>query len=52
MMPGNYNIIHQALVKREKIILSPLHVKLGLMKQLIKALHQKITFPVPQSNVS
>ena len=30
---GNKNVIHDELVPREKIIFSPLHIKLGLMKQ-------------------
>ena len=36
---GEKNIIHQPLVEREKIILPPLHIKLGLIKQFVKALH-------------
>ena len=52
-MPGYQNIIHQLLVKKKKIILSPLHIKLCLMKQLNKALQQtkpcfqylKVIFP-------
>ena len=33
------NIIHQPLVTTEKIILPPLHIKLGLMKQFVTALN-------------
>ncbi|EEZ99611.2 hypothetical protein TcasGA2_TC002128 [Tribolium castaneum] len=35
---GKENIINAALVSREKIILPPLHIKLELMKQYVKAL--------------
>lgn len=35
---GEKNIISQPLVDREKIVFSPLHIKLGLMKQYVKAL--------------
>ena len=32
------NIVSDPIVSREKIIFSPLHIKLGLMKQFVKAL--------------
>jgi hypothetical protein len=32
------NIIHEPLISRENIILPPLHIKLGLIKQFVKAL--------------
>ena len=35
---GDKNIINEPLVSRHRIILSPLHIKLGLMKQFVKAL--------------
>lgn len=38
MTIGEHNIISEALIKREKIILPPLHIKLGIMKQFVKAL--------------
>ena len=38
MEPGNKNIHVLPLVEREKIIMSPLHIKLGLMKNFVKAL--------------
>jgi hypothetical protein len=38
MNVGAVNIINEPLVDREKIILPPLHNKLGLMKQFVKAL--------------
>jgi len=40
-LPGNSNIIHQPLVDRQSVILPPLHIKLGLMKQLVKALEKE-----------
>lgn len=38
MTVGKQNIINPPLVARDKIILPPLHIKLGLMKQYVKAL--------------
>lgn len=38
LVVGAANIINAPLVDREKIILPPLHIKLGLMKQFVKAL--------------
>jgi len=38
---GGANIINDPLVDREKIILPPLHIKLGLMKQFVKALDKE-----------
>ena len=31
-----YNVIHKALVTRQNILLPPLHIKLGLLKQIVK----------------
>jgi hypothetical protein len=39
MTVGSKNIINPPLIEREKIILPPLHIKLGLMKQFVKALN-------------
>ena len=36
--PGYRNILQPALVDRSNVILPPLHIKLGLMKQFVKAL--------------
>jgi hypothetical protein len=33
-----HNVIHEALVPRENILLPPLHIKLGLLKQFVKVL--------------
>ena len=38
LIPGMHNVIHEALVPRERILLPPLHIKLGLLKQFVKAL--------------
>ena len=35
---GEANVINEPLVARKKIIISLLHIKLGLMKQFVKAL--------------
>jgi hypothetical protein len=39
-IPGTSNISHLPLVERQNVILPPLHIKLGLMKQLVKALNK------------
>ena len=41
LTPGYRNILHPALVDRSNVILPPLHIKLGLMKQLVKALNKE-----------
>ena len=38
LIPGVHRVIHEALVPRGKILLPPLHIKLGLSKQLVKVL--------------
>ena len=38
LKPGDPNIQHEPLVDRTKIIFPPLHIKLGFMKQFVKAL--------------
>ena len=35
---GEHNIINPPLIDKNKIIFPPLHIKLGLMKQFVKAL--------------
>ena len=59
--PGKLNVINQALISVEKILLSLLHIKLGLMKQFVKALdpacaafqHIRQMFPsLPDAKVS
>ena len=37
---GDKNIINKPLVNRDRIILPPLYIKLGLMKQFVKALNK------------
>ncbi|XP_048852601.1 uncharacterized protein LOC125720773 [Brienomyrus brachyistius] len=38
MKPGCKNIAHEPLVHRDKILMPPLHIKLGLMKNFVKRL--------------
>jgi hypothetical protein len=38
LMPGEKNIVNPPLVLLEKIYLSPLHIKLGLMKNSVKGM--------------
>lgn len=40
MVPGQLNVINEPLVPTDRIILPPLHIKLGLMKQFVKALNK------------
>ena len=39
LQPGSHNVINQSLIPVEKILLPPLHIKLGLIKQFVKALN-------------
>lgn len=38
LIPGKENVLHQPLVSTDRILLPPLHIKLGLAKQFVKAL--------------
>ena len=38
MIPGSNNVINESLVDPSKILIPPLHIKLGLMKQFVQAL--------------
>ena len=38
LIPGQQNVINPPLVSRDRIILPPLHIKLGLIKQFVKGL--------------
>ncbi len=40
-IPGTSNISNPPLVERQNVILPPLHIKLGLVKQLVKALDKE-----------
>ena len=40
MTVGEKNVIAKPLVDRSSIIFPPLHIKLGLMKQFVKALNK------------
>lgn len=39
--PGEKNVVHNSLVEPHKILLPPLHIKLGLMKNFVKALDKE-----------
>ena len=41
MVPGEKNLQAQPLVERSKIVFPPLHIKLGVMKQFVKALNKE-----------
>ena len=40
LTPGSFNVLAPPLVERSKIVFPPLHVKLGIMKQFVKALEK------------
>lgn len=40
MIPGFHNVTEEPLVPSEKIFLPPLHIKLGLMKNFVKAMNK------------
>ena len=40
MVVGGQNVINEPLVAQDRIILPPLHIKLGLMKQFVKTLNK------------
>lgn len=39
--PGEKNVLHHPLVLRNNIILPPLHIKLGWMKNFVKAMNRE-----------
>ena len=41
LIVGERNVIHEPLIDRNKVIFPPLHIKLGLMKQFVKALDKE-----------
>lgn len=41
LVPGTKNVIRENLVPRERVLLPPLHIKLGMMKQFVKALNKE-----------
>jgi hypothetical protein len=41
LIPGQKNVMHQQLVDPKKIYLPPLHIKLGLMKNFVKAMDKE-----------
>ena len=44
LQPGSFNVLSHALVNPQKILLPPLHIKLGIMKNFVKALDKKGRF--------
>ena len=44
LTPGFRNILHLALVDRSNVILPPIHIKVGLMKQFVNALNKDACF--------
>jgi hypothetical protein len=38
LIPGKKNMLNNPLVNPEKVFLSPLHIKLGLMKNFVEAM--------------
>lgn len=38
---GAHNVIHDSLISRDKILLPPLHIKLGLVKQFVTSLDSR-----------
>ena len=38
LTPGSHNVLNSSLIERGNILLPPLHIKLGLAKQFVKAL--------------
>lgn len=41
LTPGNKNVIEKSLIDPKIVLLPPLHIKLGLMKQFVKALNEE-----------
>jgi len=41
LQPGSKNVSNVSLVDREKILLPPLYIKLGMIKEFVKVLRQK-----------
>ena len=52
LTPGMYNVIEEPLECRENVLPPPLHVKLGLVKQFVKALDFEEVFQEIRSMVS
>jgi len=41
LTPGQKNVLKESLIPRFKVLLPPLHIKLGLIKQFVKAIKDK-----------
>ena len=46
-MPGEANIKNMSLVDPHKVLLAPSHIKLGLIKKIVKALDKNSCFQTP-----
>ena len=42
LIPGSLDVLAPPLVERSKIVFSPLHIKLGIIKQFVKALEEDV----------
>ena len=40
LIPGSLNVLAPPLVEHSKVVFPPLHIKLGMMKQFVKALEK------------
>jgi len=40
LIPGQKNAVNNPLIKPEKVYLLPMHIKLGLIKNCVKAMYQ------------
>ena len=49
LAPGSHNVLNSPLIERSKILLSPLHIKLGLAKQFVKSFRQAVPFAILDS---
>ncbi|XP_023314144.1 uncharacterized protein LOC111693559 [Trichogramma pretiosum] len=46
---GHHNVINSPLVDPKKVLLPPLHIKLGIMKQFVKALSESDEYEFPKN---
>ena len=44
LQPGSHNIVANPLVKPHQILLPPLNIKLGLMKNFVKAIIKEVQY--------
>lgn len=46
LLPGEKNVLSETLISRKKVLLPPLHIKLGLMKQFVTSLSNESNIPL------